>query len=270
MKMIIDVHTHSNFSPDSGETLENMLEAAHAKGLVFYGVSDHFEYDHESPFNPSPEKEEEFFHRARHMQEDYEGCMNVLIGAEFGYSPKASAQERAKRTYEKYRLDYVVNSVHDLDGEDYYFKRVFVNKDKPETYGDYLKFVRQSLDVPYHYDIVGHIGYHTRYAPYADRRMYTEEFQAEIDDILQTIIKKGKILEINSSNKGGVETFLPERKLLERYFALGGRKISFGSDAHDVGRIAEHYEEASAMAKEIGFTHFTLPCKGEEIKIKIE
>ncbi|MBO4940462.1 MAG: histidinol-phosphatase HisJ family protein [Clostridia bacterium] len=269
MKMIIDVHTHTNFSPDSDAPIESMLETAHQKGLVFYGLSDHFEYDHESPFNPSPEKEAAYFHQARHLQEDYEGSMNVLVGAEFGYSTKPSAQERAMRTCEKYHLDFVVNSVHDLDGEDYYFKRVFVNKDKPETYGDYLRFVRQSLDVPYHYDIVGHIGYHTRYAPYADRRMYVEEFQAEIDDILQTIIKKDKILEINSSNKGGVEAFLPERKLLERYFALGGRKVSFGSDAHDPSRIAENYEKACAMAKEIGFTHFTVPCKGEHIKIEL-
>ena len=159
--------------------------------------------------------------------------------------------------------------MHDLDGEDYYFKRVFEKKEKSETYGDYLAFVRKSLDAPYHYDIVGHIGYHTRYAPYADRRMYTEDFQAEIDDILRTIIQKDKILEINSSNRDGVETFLPERKLLERYYELGGRKISFGSDTHDTNRIAERFEEACALAKEIGFTHFTIPCKGEHIKIEI-
>ena len=270
MKMIIDMHTHTNFSPDSDEAIETILEAAHRKGVVFYGLSDHFEYGLEdSAFNPSPEKVEAYYHQARHLQEDYEGCMNVLVGAEFGFTRDEKAQERIRQTYEKYHLDYVVNSVHDLDGEDFYFKRMFTDDNKTEMYNGYLQFIRDSLDAPYPYDIVGHIGYATRYAPYADRRLFVEEFFPLIDDILQTIIKKDKILEINSSNKGGVETVLPERGILERYFALGGRKICFGSDTHNGERIAENYEKACALLKEIGFTYLTLPCKGEEIKIEL-
>ena len=269
MKMKIDLHTHTNFSPDCAVAIERMLERAQKNGVAFYGVSDHIEYHMPTAFNPAPEKEEAYFHHARHLQEDYAGCMNVLIGVEFGYTENPLIWKRIEKTCEKYAPDFVINSVHDVELKDYYYKKPFENTDKPTAYSTYLRLVRNSLDVSYPYDIVGHLGYLSRYAPYENRRVYVAEFYEQIDDILQTIIQKGKILEINSSNKDGVEAFLPERAILERYYALGGRKICFGSDAHDRERIAEKHEQAVALLKEMGFTHFTVPCKGEEIKIEL-
>ena len=142
-----------------------------------------------------------------------------------------------------------------------------VLREKKEVYGEYLGLVRRSLDVPYSYDIIGHFGYLTRYAPYEDKRLTCAEFSAQIDDIFKTIIQKGKILELNTSRSNGI--FLPSRELLERYYALGGRLISYGSDAHAVGSVANDREIAMAMLKEIGFTHITVPCKGEYIKVEI-
>ena len=43
MKMITDVHTHSDFSFDGRESLSKILETAYKKGVAFYGVSEHFD-----------------------------------------------------------------------------------------------------------------------------------------------------------------------------------------------------------------------------------
>ena len=43
MKMITDVHTHSDFSFDGNEPLSKILEEAYKKGVAFYGVSEHFD-----------------------------------------------------------------------------------------------------------------------------------------------------------------------------------------------------------------------------------
>ena len=56
---------------------------------------------------------------------------------------------------------------------------------------------------------------------------------------------------------------------MRRYYQLGGRKISFGSDAHGPDRIAEKWDEVVAMLKNIGFTYITVPCRGEHIKVEI-
>lgn len=270
-----DVHTHSRFSPDGVDELSEMLKAAHEQGLAFYGVSEHFNYDLiEDKKGEYAIDEEGYFHAARRLQEDYAGCMNVLVGAEFGYTDDKNAQGRYALTYEKYRPDFIVNSIHALRGRDYYSQFPYqdekgVTLRKKEAYVEYIRLVKRSLDAPYPYDIVGHFGYVMRYAPYEDKQMRYAEFREEIDALLKKVIEKDKILEVNSSAKGLRELTLPHRDVLERYFELGGRKVSFASDAHDITRIAKNRGEVVKLLKEIGFTYITVPCRGEHIKVEI-
>lgn len=272
------MHTHSKFSHDGISTLQDMAAAALEKGLLFYGMSEHFDYDLEVDANhvlQSRESEAEYFHTARHIQDDYAGCLNVVVGAEFAYTNTPKGQAMYQMTYEKYRPDYVINSLHSPlgTGVDYWIKTAFYKdgetRDKLEVYREYLRFVLDSLEAPYPYDIVGHIGYLTRYAPYADRALRLDELQAEIDEVLLAVIKKDKILEVNSSNKGGVSMTLPSEEIVQRYYELGGRKISFGSDAHGVDRLADKRGEVVEMLKRIGFTYVTVPCRGEHIKVEL-
>ncbi len=275
-KFLTDIHTHSQYSFDGKSALSEMLQTACSKGLAFYGVSEHFDYD-AFVFRGANQvaDSERYFHDARHLQEDYEGCMNVAIGAEFGYADDKRVQAFYQSVCEKYRPDFAVNSVHALRGDDYSQRKPFyqtgeggeILRRKEEVYREYLRLVRRSLDAPYAYDIVGHIGYLTRYAPYADREMRYADYATELDEILKKIIQKDKILELNAAR--GAKAFLPSEGILARYFALGGRKVSYGSDAHEVGRIAYARDEATALLKAIGFTHLTLPFKGEYIKVEI-
>lgn len=268
-KFLTDVHTHSTFSYDGKEELKTMLKVAYEKGLAFYGVAEHFDYDVYTLKGEQYIDEEEYFHSARHLQEDYAGCMNVLIGAEFGYIDDEKIQQMYVATYQKYRPDFIVNSVHCVNGEDYYLRKVFTEptmKKKKQVYSEYLGLVRRSLDACYPYDIVGHIGYPTRYASYEDNRLTLAEFGAEIDDILKTIIAKDKILEVNSKGEG---LFAPSEEIIRRYYQLGGRKVSFASDAHDSRRIADKREFVMEMLKNIGFTFITVPDRGEHLKVEI-
>ncbi len=273
MQFLTDMHTHSYpASHDAKNSLQDMLKAAQEKGVAFYGISNHFDYDYDLLSMPKKEyyetlngDEEEYFHDARHLQEAYEGVMNVAIGAEFGFSVKPEVQKRYLETYEKFRPDFIINSLHGGDGKD--FARYTFTQSKAETYGMYLQLIRASLDAPYPYDIVGHIEYIVRYVPYEEREISFSEFGEQIDDILKTMIQKDKILEVNTATKGLPRLSLPSRAILERYYALGGRKISYGSDAHNVGRIADGREEVVQMLKEIGFTYLTVPFKGEHIKV---
>ena len=274
-KMIADMHTHCNFSHDGKAELSVMLETAQKQGVCFYGVSKHFDYDCNLQTVEDPtvretmaiDNEAEYFHKGRHLQEDYEGVMNVAIGAEFGYSDDKTVQEHYQKTYQAYRPDFVINSVHCLDGKDPALARM--DGTKKEIYTQYLSAIRRSLDAPYHYDIVGHIGYVARYVKEENVEFDAETFGAQLDDIFLTIIQKGKILEVNTANKHLKQRSLPSVTLLQRYYDLGGRKISFGSDAHFPERIADKWEEMVETLKQIGFTHLTVPFRGEEIKIQL-
>ena len=274
-KFLTDMHTHSSpASHDGRNTAAEMLCEAQKMGIAFYGFSEHFDYDYD-PSKMSPEEYAstrngdtgEYFHASRHLQEDYEGVVNVAVGAEFGYSEKEEVQGMYALTYEKYRPDFVINSVHGGNGIDFIWYTF--TETKEDIYRMYLRLIRKSLDVPYHYDIVGHIGYIARYVPFEDKNFDLVEFGAEIDDILKTIIAKDKILEVNSSTKNLPQLCLPDVNILQRYYALGGRKVSFGSDAHFTSRIMEKRGQIVEALKKIGFTYITVPFKGEHIKVEI-
>ncbi len=274
-KFITDIHTHSTYSFDGVSTLKDILARAQAMGVDFYGVSEHADYDVFFRYGTSLHgilNEEEYFHGARHLQEDYAGVMNVLIGVECGYGQDPRVTVSNRELIAKYAPDFVVNSVHTINGEDYYdgvnyYDKNGVLRDKKEVYGEYLDIILESLDCGYAYDIVGHIGYVTRYAPYEDTAMHYEDFADKLDKILQKIIIKNKILEVNASK--GLSGLFPSEGILKRYFELGGRNISYGSDTHSVDGICKDREAVVAYLKGLGFTHITVPCRGEYIKVEL-
>ncbi len=275
MKFLTDMHNHTfPASHDAKNTLREACAAAHKAGMAFFGISNHFDYDYDVLLMSKEEKaatrngdEAEYFHDARHLQEDYEGVMNVAVGAEFGFADDAKVGGMYATTYEKYRPDYVINSVHSGGGRD--FARYVFNECEEEIYGEYLRLIRRSLDVAYPYDIVGHIEYIVRYVPFENREISLEKYGEQIDDILLTVIRKGKILEVNSATKNLPRISLPGEPILRRYYELGGRKVCYGSDAHFTARIGDKREEIVAMLKGIGFTYLTIPFRGEEIKVEI-
>ena len=274
-KFLTDIHTHSLFSFDGEEQLKDIIACALDKGVAFYGVSEHFDYDllvRGNTVNRRMIDENGYFHTARHLQEDYQGAMNMLVGAEFSYIDDKKALGMYQSVVDKYAPDFIVNSVHSVGGQDYYDQTLYFKaggqvRDKAETYREYLATILQSLHAPYHYDIVGHIGYATRYAPYEDKRLLYKDFAKEIDEILQVIIQKDKILEFNTSGKNAVS--ITDLDIFRRYYRLGGRNISYGSDTHGRARICDKREQAVGVLKEIGFTHLCVPCRGEYIKVEL-
>lgn len=280
--MLIDLHTHTKFSPDGRGTIENMLKTAEGLGVEYYGISEHFDISADrlkrirlGTLHPDTDPTR-YFPKARKMQRAYEGKMKVLVGAELGFMDDEISIKRYQEIIRRYKPDYIINSVHRV-GNGYYQKDKTGAKtlrEKRIVYNEYFDCVLRSLEAPYPYDVVGHIGYCTRYAPYADKRATFAEYGGQIDRILKRIIELGKILEVNSKDEGGViapeigDFFcLPNVEVLKRYFELGGTKVVYGSDAHGEEIIAHHFEKVTKALKQIGFTHQTVPCNGREIKI---
>ena len=267
--ILTDVHNHSAYSPDGISPLADMVASAAAKGLRYFGIAEHFDYDYRAENvlidgqSPPVIDAEAYFREARALQSRFESdTFRLLVGGELGYSPLPSAHEEYAAVIARFAPDFLVNSVHTVDGQDCYFSEYFETKPKSVAYGRYLERVRASLDVPYPYDIVAHLGYCTRNAPYEDKRLYSDGLCGLVDDILRTVIQKQKLLEVNSSVSGPNARCLPDEEVLRRYFELGGRLISFASDAHATDRIACRRAETAELLKRIGFTHIAVPDCG--------
>ena len=270
-----DIHTHTNFSPDGNGDIRDMIETAISMGLDHYGISEHFNYDYDrlglliDGLPVPPIDEDAYFSCIRVMQKRYSGKIRLLAGAEFGYDHDPRTQERYLRTFETYKPDFVINSVHVCLGSDCYFPHYCEGKSKEFAYNAYLYRILESLDAAYPYDIVAHIGYCSRNATYPDPKLRYEDFSDVLDEILSRIVRKGKILEVNTSTKTAGSPFIPDTDILTRYFELGGRKISFASDAHDTARIGEKRELVCEALKKIGFTYLTLPFRQKELQLPL-
>ena len=250
-RIMIDTHVHTYFSFDSDAGLDGVVESARALGLEFLAVTDHVDFLYSGTEFRMWDKEDFFFQIARRK----EYAPFLVAGVEAGYTKKGE-QENAALVADT-RFGYVINSVHEVGTLDPYFPEYFIGKDRLTAYSDYLTAVRASLDAPYYYSTVGHLGYVTRKSPYPVTEMDLETFGDAVDDILLTIIRKDKILEVNSAayRHGG---FMPDREILARYRALGGKLVTFASDAHSPAVIGNKYAAAVEMLSDLGFTEWAV------------
>lgn len=269
--MISDTHVHSIHSMDCNATQDEMTERAIALGGGYIAFTDHYNADYLNILPAYRENclelkypldVENHIKETLKTQEKYKDRIYVGVGVECGWSP--SAEPIYSDTVRRENFDVIINSVHTVKGGDIYSPIFFSgNESREEMFSAYLDAVRASIDAPYDYDIIGHIGYFSRKAPYENNLITLNEFGDRINDILKAIIRRDKCLECNSQRKNTPLEFLPGREILTRYYELGGRKISFGSDSHQPVRVLEHYGEVSSIAREIGFEGFTYFVKGE-------
>lgn len=264
---MIDTHTHSIFSADGSTSCRDLILAAIEKGLKYIAITDHCDRDYLYA-KPGTKKVVQLdfdkqFATLYELKCEFANKIHIGIGLEVGYSQRALEDNIA--ICKKYPYDTIINSVHTINGEDAYYKEYFHNKSLEVAYGDYLKAVRESIDVPYEYNSIAHIGYPTRYAPYPDTYMYYDQFKEQIDDILLAIINKGKALEVNTNVVSPQTLCLPYIEIIKRYKDLGGEFVTFASDTHTTKRICDGYEFVTDYLFSLGFKSI---CYYEQMTMK--
>ncbi|MCL2629973.1 MAG: histidinol-phosphatase HisJ family protein [Firmicutes bacterium] len=256
---MIETHSHTQFSQDGKMTLLDLAMHAINRGYIYLAVTEHLDKDYlfsknekeKSIIQLNLDAYEKEFNRVKGLAGDK---MYLAFGVEAGYC--AEATPIYNEIFSKYKFDIIINSVHSVNYIDAYFSAMNSETKKDEFYIAYLKTVLDSVKAPYEWDILGHLGYPSRYVSYKDSRIYYSATKPLIDEILTEMIKRGKTLEINAKSDGG--GMLPEKEVLARYKELGGTELSFGSDAHHLSRLGEGFGKASELAKSLGFTHWNI------------
>lgn len=232
---MIDAHTHTRFSFDGKSSAADMAERGRELGLEYMAFTDHFDRDYAHILRYKLVRQlniDKYVARVSEMKERYPF---LALGVECGFSELAEKDYIERIPFDK--VDYVINSVHTVDGLDCYTSSYFSGKQAEEAYVKYLMKVLKSVDAGYSYDTVTHIGFVRKNAPYEDAGMPLSLYGDILDLIFRKIIEKDKTLEINSNIK--YKDFMPTRELIARYYELGGRNVTFASDAHLVSRVGD-------------------------------
>ena len=103
-----------------------------------------------------------------------------------------------------------------------------------------------------HIDVLGHIDYISRYAPYANPEVSYGTFQEDIDKILRAAIETDTVLELNTRRLGSRLACKELMPVYARYRELGGRYVTLGSDAHISDAVAVNFGAAEELAAMVG------------------
>jgi histidinol-phosphatase (PHP family) len=228
---MIDVHIHTRHSFDSSELPQNYINAAISNGVPTIGFSEHYDYDAFLDGADITLCDLDAYVADINSLRKTNTNTDILCGIEFGYT--GIAVPTYKKLTQNYPFDYVINSVHTLPARgDSYFPSFFTGRTIRQSYIDYFNAVLASVKADYDFQIIGHIGYVSRYCKGENSKINYKDYAEIFDEILKEIINRGKCLEINTSSGEEGSDFLPDKDVIERYLQLGGNKLSFASDAH--------------------------------------
>ena len=255
--MVTDGHNHTkHFSPDAGQSIDELISEAKAKGFTRIGITEHYEVDYPDDgldWTFDLDEYDKVFNDWRVRA----GELELLKGIEFGYQTHVA--EEIDRLAAKIPFDVVLLSVHLFRGKDFYVDRECYKLPARELHSEYISTMAEMCEKCSNYEVAAHYDYINRYADNKSDFVTYEECPKEFDRLFEALISKGKALEINTKSikkhiDGGFARNLPDAGVLNRYRAMGGNYITLGSDSHFPGTLAVCYSEAIEYLKSLGFT----------------
>lgn len=285
-----DTHLHTDFSGDCDAAPEAMIQGAKQLGLPGICFTDHLDWDHPDVPNRFVLDVENYVPKCKELAAQQmklsENRRNVAVeqnvyldavsrietarqslsatdtftvctGIEIGMQPHLV--ERVHRLVTEYSFDFVIASSHLSHSHDLPSIPLFKEKSEDESYAEYFKSVHRNILSFDDFDVYGHIDYVVRYGPNKNKYYSYEKFADIIDEVLKSLIHKGKGIEINTSGfKYGVGHPHPTEDIIKRYRELGGEIITVGSDGHKPEHIAYAFDKVPEILKEAGFRYYTV------------
>ena len=256
--MKADFHVHTYYSMDSETSPEEMIQEGIRRGLKTICITDHQDIDYSEPGFEIDFAN--YFPELQALQEKYKGKIEVRIGMEFGLQPHLN--DTFTKLVREYPFDYVIGSLHLVDGQDPYYRVYFDDKADEEGYRRTFELTLENIKAIPDFDALGHIDYIVRYGKKQAEEYSYAKYADYLDAILRFLIDNGKALELNTGGwKYGLSFAHPHSDVLKRYKELGGEMVTIGSDGHKPEHLAYDFHRVSDYLKACGFKYYTEFCR---------
>ncbi len=268
--MKFDLHTHHDRCGHAEGNIEEYIQSALQQGLKVIGISDHspfFGMEEDRPWPGIAMAKSEFPRYVREvldLKKKYEGQIDVLLAVESDYFPEHALAY--SHVYSQFPLDYVIGSVHYVEGITIFNRQRWDDLDDEEkirlkdAYHDLIvQSARSGM-----FDILGHIdAMKGRYPAFSDIP------SRNLEKSIKAIGECGMTIEINTSGSTkDVGGWYPSDRILE--LALhAGVKVTMGSDAHVPARVADDFELVAKRLKEIGFKEWVYFKQRKRISVPL-
>ena len=262
--MFCDYHVHTEYSDDSIYPMEDCVKDAIAMGMTEICFCDHVDYGVKlDPMGLDEETKAKavlnvdyprYFAQLQELSERYRGQITIKKGLEFGM--QTHTIPAFERLQAQWPLDFVILSIHQVNDRQFHIREFQQGKSEAEYYTAYYQELFDVITRYRGYSVLGHLDLMKRYD---DKDGYDGfvHHRDLIEKILKQVIADGKGIELNTSSyRYGLDSLLPDERILRLYRELGGTVLTIGSDSHNSAQLGTHIEALKPKLKEIGFTHF--------------
>lgn len=239
-----DYHVHSTYS--DGHFLEWMVGAAEDAGLEGVGIADHLIVSEDEVQRRRRRREghalDRTYDRRRVAIEEIrrETDIEVFDAAEVDYHPDDEATIEAFLTDAGF--DYVVGSVHIVDGENVHV----VDPDDPRAFVDqYVELVEAMLESGL-FAIAGHVD-----LPERNPNLRGVMDRTDYERLARAFAASETVPEVNAGRANSVGFFHPAPTFLDA-LEDHGVSVTAGTDAHDPGDLRERVDLLEERFADLG------------------
>lgn len=246
----IDYHMHTRFSGDSEADPREHVKQAIALGLDEICFTDHRDFEY--PIDVFELDVDTYYQTIMTLKEEFKDQIIIKWGIEMGLD--MNHQDKINELINQYPFDFVIGSIHVINHTEFYYGEFFTGLSKEEAHRYFFEETLRCVQNFDCFNVLGHLDYIMRYGPYEDRMVEHTKYQDIIDEIFKTLIAKGKGIEINTSGYAlNGNCGFPNFKQVKRYYDLGGRIITIGTDSHTSDRVGQHVNDVKEKLEQMGF-----------------
>lgn len=264
--MLCDYHVHTIYSDDSVYKMEDVIKDGIKKGINELCFTDHVDYgikrDVDDPLGPiylngqpiSNVDYPKYYKEYLYLKEKYKDQMTLKFGLEFGVQVHTIPKYDA--LFKQYPFDFIILSIHQVDDLEFWTRDFQKGRTEKEYYERYYQELYDVVNLYHDYSVLGHMDLIKRYDDYDGYDSFNNHKEM-ITQILETVIKDGKGIEINTSSvRYEIGDLTPSRDILKLYLKLGGTIITIGSDSHQEDHLGAYIEDTKKELKELGFKQY--------------
>jgi len=249
MEIIFDTHTHTTIS-DGANSPEEMLRAAAARGMKVLALTDHFDIHDRFPLPLSKfdgAGRESSYELLTDLKQQDLG-IKFIKGVEIGQAHQY--KDVAENWLSSHDYDYVLASCHIVRGQRDFYGMDYSKNSPDKLLKQYFEELIELCSWGGENKLIDALAHLTYPLRYMKGNPSLSGHKAAIDELFTVMAKYEIALEINT----GSVIPCPEFSQVKRFFELGGRLITIGSDSHSTGSIGVGVGKGIEIARAAGFT----------------
>lgn len=250
IKGMVDYHLHTPLCGHAGGTMREYVQAAVARGLSEIGFADHLPLltRRDPSLTMSQEELPLYIEEIESLRKEFPE-ISIRAGIEADFFP--ALVEETAALIERYPFDYVIGSVHFLDGwgfDDPRGRAGYEGRRPLDVYEEYFETLIGAAESRL-FDVIAHPDLIKKYDYRADgdvSHLYERAAKA--------IAESGAAVEINTA---GLRKPIGEIYPVLEFLVLcreSGAPVAFGSDAHAPQDVGRDFGAALKLARDAGYS----------------